>query len=73
MISFLASQYGCGTRIRTLGMTESESVALPLGDAAFLTNGVIIADFRALVKGFCKKNAGAVKVGAIVQLFIRSS
>ena len=32
MISFLASRYGCGTRIRTQVMTESESVALPLGD-----------------------------------------
>ncbi len=56
-----------------MGMTESESVALPLGDAALLINSVIIADFRALVKGFCEKNAGVVKVGAIAQLFIRSS
>ena len=38
MISFLASLYGCGTRIRTLVVTESESVALPLGDAALLTD-----------------------------------
>ena len=30
--SFLFHQYGWGGRIRTFGMTESESVALPLGD-----------------------------------------
>ena len=55
MISFLASLYGCGTRIRTLVMTESESVALPLGDAAL--TGDIITDSAALVNRYLQKNS----------------
>ena len=36
--SKLVEFFGCGTRIRTQEMTESESVALPLGDAALTKN-----------------------------------
>jgi hypothetical protein len=48
--------FGCGTRIRTLGMTESESVALPLGDAALLTNGRYYSRFLCVCQGFFEKN-----------------
>ena len=58
MISFLASQYGCGTRIRTLVMTESESVALPLGDAALLTNAPHYSRFPRACQELLKKNHG---------------
>ena len=37
-------------------MTESESVALPLGDAAL--TGDIIADSNALVNRYLQKNSG---------------
>ena len=37
-------------------MTESESVALPLGDAPLLLTGDIIAHSFAFVKGFLKKS-----------------
>ena len=55
MISFLASRYGCGTRIRTLVMTESESVALPLGDAALLTNAPHYSRFPRACQELLKK------------------
>ena len=55
MISFLASLYGCGTRIRTLVMTESESVALPLGDAALLTNAPHYSRFPRACQELLKK------------------
>ena len=48
--------FGWGTRIRTEEMTESESVALPLGDAPLLLTGDIIAHSFAFVKGFLKKS-----------------
>ena len=46
---------GCGTRIRTLVMTESESVALPLGDAALLTNAPHYSRFPRACQELLKK------------------
>ena len=37
-------------------MTESESVALPLGDAPLISTDDIIADNLEFVKGFLKKS-----------------
>ena len=47
--------FGCGTRIRTLVMTESESVALPLGDAALLTNAPHYSRFPRACQELLKK------------------
>ena len=48
--------FGWGTGIRTPVMTESESVALPLGDAPIFSTDDIIADNLQFVKGFFKKS-----------------
>ena len=47
--------FGWGTGIRTPVMTESESVALPLGDAPIFSTLHIIADLAGFVNRFCKK------------------
>ena len=46
---------GWGTGIRTPEMSESESDALPLGDAPIFSTDDIIADNLEFVKGFFKK------------------
>ncbi len=51
-ISFLSPFYGWGTGIRTPVMTESESVALPLGDAPIFSTLCIIAEKYWLVKSY---------------------
>ena len=48
--------FGWGTGIRTPEMSESESDALPLGDAPIFSTDDIIADCFGFVKGFFEKN-----------------
>ena len=48
--------FGWGTGIRTPEMSESESDALPLGDAPIFSTDDIIADNLEFVKGFFKKS-----------------
>ena len=52
---FKLVRLGWGTGIRTPEMSESESDALPLGDAPIFSTDDIIADSFAFVKGFFKK------------------
>ena len=48
--------FGWGTGIRTPEMSESESDALPLGDAPIFSTDAIIAEVVRFVKGFLEKN-----------------
>ena len=52
----LPSLFGWGTGIRTPEMSESESDALPLGDAPLFSTDDIIADNFGFVKGFFEKS-----------------
>ena len=52
----LRSFFGWGTGIRTPEMSESESDALPLGDAPLFSTDDIIADNFGFVKTFLEKN-----------------
>ena len=48
--------FGWGTGIRTPEMSESESDALPLGDAPILSTDAIIADNPGFVNRFFEKS-----------------
>ena len=52
----LPSFFGWGTGIRTPEMSESESDALPLGDAPIFSTDDIIADSFEFVNRFFEKN-----------------
>ena len=54
--SFDLDFFGWGTGIRTPEMSESESDALPLGDAPIFSTDGIIADIVSFVKGFFEKS-----------------